>query len=263
MVFQAQLNRRRMVSGAAGVAAVPLAVGVTSVRGEYDYADGSDDTGVAACLLAPEMTAGPFYVDDILVRPDIAENKAGVPLVLTMTVVDAESCAPIPNAAVEIWHCDAGGFYSGFVDSNPGGQPGDAGYIDDGSDPGTFLRGIQISDEDGNVTFDTIYPGWYAGRAIHIHLAVHLGGENEDGIYEGGAIQHVGQVGFDDSITSLIAEVEPYASRTSTFVATDQDGLFRRHLDNESVFVRLEQANPDAIDEGFTGSVLLGIDQTG
>jgi protocatechuate 3,4-dioxygenase beta subunit len=256
MVFQAALNRRRMLAGVAGASLAPLA-GADAIRAQ---APGNDSTPLSTCLLSPEMTEGPYYLDDMLVRSEIAEHKAGIPLTLTMTVVNAETCAPIANAAVDIWHCDANGFYSGFVDNSPGGQANDAGYIDDGSDAGAFLRGIQLTDDAGNVTFATIYPGWYGGRAIHIHLSVHLGGENEDGIYEGGTTAHTGQIGFDDDVTLLVAETEPYAGRTSTFMPTSEDGILAPHLDDESVFVTLTQVNPDAIAEGFTGTILLGID---
>ncbi len=261
MVFQAELNRRRMVAGLAGATIAPLAVGGTVLAQADTSSPTSSESTLTSCLLSPEMTEGPYHLDDMLVRRDITDGKAGVPLDLTMTVVDAETCTPIANAAVEIWHSDANGFYSGFVDNSPGGQAGDAGYVDDGSDAGTFLRGIQVSDPNGNVTFTTVYPGWYGGRAIHIHLSVHLGGESEDGTYEGGTTAHTGQIGFADEVTDIVAGIEPYASRTSTFVLASDDGILAAHLDDESVFVTLEQVNPDAAEEGFTGTILLGIDQ--
>lgn len=257
MVFQAELNRRRMMTGLAGASIVPLAAGAAHAQ---DAESTSEDDMPSTCLLSPEMTEGPYYLDDMLIRQDVAEGKAGVPLDLTMTVVNAETCAPLANAAVEIWHCDANGFYSGFVDNSPGGQPGNAGYVEDESDTGTFLRGIQLSDEAGNVWFQTIYPGWYAGRAIHIHLSVHLGGEDEDGVYQGGTTAHTGQIAFADEVTLLVAETEPYASRTSDFVRAGEDGIFRPHLDDGGVFVTLEQLNPNSIADGLTGTILLGID---
>lgn len=260
MVFQAELNRRRMLAGVAGASIAPLAVGATAFAQDTASTPADGAPAVSSCLLFPEMTEGPYYLDDMLIRQDIAADKAGIPLELTMTVVHAESCAPIANAAVEIWHCDANGFYSGFVDNSPGGQANDAGYIDDGSDAGAFLRGIQVSDDSGNVMFNTIYPGWYGGRAIHIHLSVHLGGEDENGVYEGGTTAHTGQIAFADEITGLVAAVEPYASRTSTFLLTPDDGIFAPHIDDGSVFVTLEQVNPDALEDGFTGAILLGID---
>jgi protocatechuate 3,4-dioxygenase beta subunit len=132
--------------------------------------------------------------------------------------------------------------------------------MEDGSDAGTFLRGIQLSDELGNVRFQTVYPGWYAGRAIHIHLSVHIGGEDANGIYQGGSTAHTGQIAFADDVTLQVAETEPYASRTSDFVRAGDDGIFAQVLDDDGVFVTLEQVNPDAIEDGLTGTILLGVD---
>ena len=93
-----------------------------------------------------------------------------------------------------------------------------------------------------------------------LHLAVHLGGETEDGTYEGGTTAHTGQIGFDDAVTDLVATIEPYSFRTSTFLPTAEDGILAPHLEDESVFVTLEQVTPDAVEDGFTGTILLGID---
>ena len=111
----------------------------------------------AACWLTPAETEGPFYFDPNLVRQDITEGKTGLPLNLTFTVID-ENCSPIPNVLVDIWHCDKDGLYSGY--SQPAGD----------TTGQTFLRGIQLTDASGIARFDTIYPGWYQGRATHIHF---------------------------------------------------------------------------------------------
>ncbi|SPS02025.1 intradiol ring-cleavage dioxygenase [Cupriavidus taiwanensis] len=115
----------------------------------------------AACLLTPAATEGPFYLDDALVRADIRDGRPGQPLRLRIRVVDAQrGCAPVPGALVSIWHCDAQGHYSGE------GR---------GDRQARFLRGVQPADSDGVATFTSIYPGWYAPRAIHIHFKVLLG----------------------------------------------------------------------------------------
>ncbi|ULX51076.1 protocatechuate 3,4-dioxygenase [Cupriavidus taiwanensis] len=115
----------------------------------------------AACLLTPAATEGPFYLDDALVRADIRDGRPGQPLRLRIRVVDAgHGCAPVPGALVSIWHCDAQGHYSG-----EGG----------GDRQARFLRGVQPADSDGMANFTSIYPGWYAPRAIHIHFKVLLG----------------------------------------------------------------------------------------
>jgi protocatechuate 3,4-dioxygenase beta subunit len=115
----------------------------------------------AACLLTPAATEGPFYLDDALVRADIRDGRPGQPLRLRIRVVDAgRGCAPVPGALVSIWHCDAQGSYSGEGRGDPQAR---------------FLRGVQPAGQDGVATFTSIYPGWYAPRAIHIHFKVLLG----------------------------------------------------------------------------------------
>ncbi|WP_373376472.1 intradiol ring-cleavage dioxygenase [Cupriavidus nantongensis] len=115
----------------------------------------------AACLLTPAATEGPFYLDDALVRADIRDGRPGQPLRLRIRVVDAgRGCAPVPGALVSIWHCDAQGHYSGEGRTDRQAR---------------FLRGVQPADSDGVASFTSIYPGWYAPRAIHIHFKVLLG----------------------------------------------------------------------------------------
>jgi protocatechuate 3,4-dioxygenase beta subunit len=121
---------------------------------------------VAACLLSPEATEGPFYVDDVLTRSDIRDGRPGKPLRLRLRVVDAgRACAPVPGALVSVWHCDALGVYSA-TDEGPQGRANRATR---------FLRGVQPTAADGWAAFTTIYPGWYMPRAIHIHVKVLLG----------------------------------------------------------------------------------------
>ena len=155
------------------------------------------------CVLTREQTEGPYYIDVELLRSDITEGKDGLPLQLTLTTLNATSCQPLANATVEIWHCDAAGDYSGFSGSLPGTPGGGAGGpggpppggpggpppggmggpppggVPAGTGPAmrntptndmVFLRGGQVSDASGAVTFQTIYPGWYRGRTVHIHL---------------------------------------------------------------------------------------------
>ncbi|MCY1302635.1 chlorocatechol 1,2-dioxygenase [compost metagenome] len=114
----------------------------------------------AACLLTPEATEGPFYLDDALMRADIRDGRPGQPLRLRLRVVEAQrGCAPVQGALVSVWHCDADGSYSGESATNRQAR---------------YLRGVQATGADGVATFTTIYPGWYPGRAIHIHFKVLL-----------------------------------------------------------------------------------------
>src|SRR3954453_11624734 len=144
-------------------------------------------SGAVACVLSPELTQGPYYVPNEKLRRNITEGKAGVPLELRLTVVDVSTCKPVKGAAVDIWHADAGGAYSGAIAGKPGTN---------------FLRGVQRSDGNGLVLFRSIYPGWYPGRAVHVHVLVHVGGN----------VVHTGQFFFSDSLTDAVYRRAPYSA---------------------------------------------------
>jgi protocatechuate 3,4-dioxygenase beta subunit len=117
-----------------------------------------------ACILTPQAEEGPYYIDPKLVRADIRDGKVGVPLTLRLRVIEAGPCSALSGARIDIWHCDARGIYSAF----PG--QGDRHAID--TTNATFLRGTQMTDKSGWAEFTTIYPGWYPGRATHIHFKI-------------------------------------------------------------------------------------------
>ena len=170
----------------------------------------------AACVLTPEATEGPFYLDLDKVRSDITEGKDGTPLDLKITVVDATGCTPIKDAAIDVWHCDAGGVYSGFGQAGAGGPGGGPGGGQSTTDDQTFLRGTQVTDANGLGEFRTIYPGWYRGRAVHIHMKVHVGG----------SVVHTGQLFFDDGLTDQVYQSAPYSSREPQMCATRRTTSF-------------------------------------
>jgi protocatechuate 3,4-dioxygenase beta subunit len=146
-----------------------MAVTAPESAGASDGFTAADLAQAASCALVPSETEGPYPLLDVLgeagiVRRDITVDRSGVALTLALKLVDVDNaCAPIANAAVYIWHCDAAGVYSGYA------QPG--GVDTRGLD---FLRGVQLSNQRGVVVFKTIYPGWYAGRITHIHFQVYL-----------------------------------------------------------------------------------------
>ncbi len=182
-------NAPPTVPAAATTVVVPTApaapVSATSTLTAADF------TGMGTCVLAPEKTAGPFPLDEQFDRSDITEGVAGHPLRLGLRVLDA-ACAPVTGARVEIWHADATGDYSAFVD-NGGGKDDGAGT--------TFLRGTQAVNADGIAEFLTIYPGWYRGRAVHIHLRVHVDGH----------VALTSQLFFDEAYTGGVYAAAPYA----------------------------------------------------
>jgi protocatechuate 3,4-dioxygenase beta subunit len=173
-------------------------------------ATGLDD----ACILTPQLEEGPFYIDPKLVRADITEGKPGVALGLRLRVVDAGSCMPISGARVDVWHCDARGIYSAF----PG--QGDTHNIDQSNK--TFLRGTQLAGTSGWTEFKTIYPGWYDGRATHIHFKVFL---DERTVL-------TGQTFFPDALNEFIyTNVPDYTGRPRQRVVLNSNDHIAADLD--------------------------------
>ena len=197
-------------------------------------------TTAASVVLAPEMTEGPYYLDLDLVRSDITEDREGAAMAMSLVVIDVNSGSPVEGAAVDVWHCDANGLYSGFVDQSAGSNQG----ATDLSDSGTFLRGTQLTDASGMVTFATIYPGWYQGRTVHIHVKVHVDG-NEI---------HTGQLFFDDAFTDEVyAANEPYSSRSERTTRNDDDNIYGGGGDLSTLTVQ-QTGN------GYTGTLTMGVD---
>jgi protocatechuate 3,4-dioxygenase beta subunit len=226
------------------------------------------------CVLTPEQTEGPFYLPLELMRQDITEGKPGVPLRLRIAVADINACAMLPDAAVDIWHCDAQGYYSG-VDSNPGGNANQSEEAGAGTEAGTFLRGVQLTDADGIAEFQTIYPGWYSGRTVHIHMKVHVGGTPEvlelatpagpdAGTYEGGHVSHTGQIYFDDASSDEVFDTaEAYAGRDNAErLRNDQDGILGENADEPGFILALTPLGEDALVDGFLGEITIGVDPT-
>jgi protocatechuate 3,4-dioxygenase beta subunit len=188
-----RLSRRSLV-GLGGLAAAALAGGGLRVP--------ESQAAPVSCVLTPEQTEGPYYIDGEKVRRDITEGKPGVALRLRTTLVDAATCSVIKGAAVDIWHCDAIGVYSGFGS---------------GARSRTFLRGIQRTDAKGVAVFDTLYPGWYEGRTVHIHVKVHIGG----------TVAHTGQLYFPEAVTDAVYKRVPYRSRPDRSTRNADDPIFR------------------------------------
>jgi len=185
-------------------------------------------TGSAACAVTPSETAGPFPSLTDLIRSDIREGKAGATLTLTITVVNtSNNCAPVANASVEIWQCDAAGNYSQY-----GTQTTQ-----------TYLRGIQTTNSGGQVTFTTIYPGWYQGRATHIHIEV----------TRNGVSSKVTQVAFPESVNAAVYATGVYASRGTNPTANARDGIFADSLDSETATVSGDAGS------GFTAAFRVAI----
>jgi len=235
------------LGGAAlGLAAVSLAAPAVAQATSDAARSGTASSSTAlaaACVLTPEQTQGPYYLDLETVRKNITEGRTGVPLTLRITVVNAATCAPLPNTAVDIWQCDALGIYSGYVS---GGSTPDT----------TFLRGVQLTDSTGVAEFTTIYPGWYVGRALHIHVKTHAGGTVSNGKYQGGHVSHTGQLYFPETYNSKVAALTPYRTNTTYRTLNAQDPFYRNG--GSSTLLTVTQVGTD-ISTGVIGTVVVGI----
>ncbi|WCD98018.1 intradiol ring-cleavage dioxygenase [Streptomyces sp. HUAS 31] len=264
------ITRRRALAVTGGtVAAGGLAVAgyqaafadtATTTAEEATTASASASESSGCMTLMASVTEGPYYLDGALVRKDITEGKSGVPLMLRLTVVDAtDGCTPVKGAAVEIWHCDAWGYYSGYTTANPGGSaPAES---EDGStaDDDTYLRGYQIAGANGAVKFETIFPGWYTPRTCHIHLKVHTGGQKEDGTYEGGKVNHTGQLFFDDTIAEEIFTLEPYSKHSGSYTTLDDDMVYDGG-GASSGLLTLEAVHKKDPSKGYKGFLTVAVD---
>lgn len=201
---------------------------------------------VPDCVLTPEQAEGPFYIDLARVRHDITEDRPGVPLALALTVLDAETCEPIGDAAVDIWHCDALGAYSGETA--------------EGSAGATYLRGIQLTDGNGVARFATIYPGQYPGRTTHIHLKVRVGGRQSDGTYSGGHVSHAGQLFTSDRSDAEVFALPPYSENGGALTPRDADGIFLAEGGSNAVLALAPAGNSISRD-GLRARATLGVDQ--
>ncbi|MGQ4385918.1 intradiol ring-cleavage dioxygenase [Streptomyces sp. SAS_270] len=244
---------RRTVLIATGATAAALAVAAAAPTSPTaDTASAADAAPVAAaavCTLTKEMTEGPYYLDGQYVRADVTEGKAGAPLKLVLTVVDDDTCVPLSNALVEIWHCDALGEYSGFVGGNGHSEP----------DDGTFLRGGVLTGTDGVAKITTIYPGWYRGRCVHIHLKVHTGVTlTSDGSFTGGRELHTGQLFCNETITAAMAKVSPYSTNTVTRTTLAQDSIYDDG-GAASGLLTLTALGSSA-SAGYTGTLAVGVE---
>ncbi|MFE2300105.1 intradiol ring-cleavage dioxygenase [Streptomyces sp. NPDC059445] len=245
-------RRRVVVAGGMAVAAVGVggAAAVNALAATPDTAT-AGSRAETCYTLTSESVEGPYYIDADKIRQDITEDQAGVPLTLVLKVIDAETCEPVRNAAVDIWHCSALGVYSGYEAMGSGGGGGGGGGGPTGTPTGTptgeppsgpppggggghaeptdderYLRGTWKTDRHGRVTFRTVFPGWYQGRCVHIHVKVHVDGTWTDAGYEGGHTCHTGQLFFSEKSVLASAEVAPYSTSTITRTTLDEDTIY-------------------------------------
>ncbi|MER6085430.1 intradiol ring-cleavage dioxygenase [Streptomyces sp. NPDC001833] len=250
------MKRRRVLIGGATMAAAGglMAAGLasadttTSETGSDASTTATGDASSGVCSLTAEVTEGPYSLTGALVREDVREDKEGVEVQYTFTVVDeANDCAPLENALVEIWHCDALGEYSGFVGKN--------GHTE--TDDGTFLRGGQMTDSDGQVSLVSIWPGHYVSRAVHVHMRVHTDVTLTDDSYTGGSIIHTGQLFFDADINTEVQASSPYSDNTTTETQLDDDTIYDGGGASSGLLTLT--ALGDSVSDGYTATLTVGV----
>jgi protocatechuate 3,4-dioxygenase beta subunit len=215
------LSRRQTLRmmGAAGATAVVAFAGEPAARMVPAVRRAAvANAATLDCVVRPQLTEGPYFVDEKLNRSDIRTDpstgavSAGVPLILQFNVtgLGGGNCAPVPNAQVDIWHCDAAGSYSDV--SNGAGQGNTSGR--------KYLRGYQLTDSNGEAVFTTIYPGWYSGRAVHIHFKIRLFSGSQK------TYEFTSQLFFNDTLSDQVYTQSPYNNRATRNTRNSNDGIY-------------------------------------
>jgi protocatechuate 3,4-dioxygenase beta subunit len=246
---RARLSRRDLLGFAANGAAsvvVSQSVLLACAAGAASATDTSSTltSGTPAgssCVLTAALTEGPFFVDEKLNRSDIRTDPgsgavaAGIPLGLTFNVsrVANSACTPLTSAYLDVWHCDSTGTYSDVSGSSR-----------------KFLRGYQVTDANGVAAFTTIYPGWYGGRAVHIHFKLRL--------YAGSSktYEFTSQFFFDDTLTDSVYTQSPYSSRGSRDTRNANDGIYNSLSTNDKAGLTLRTSKTA---DGYAGVINLGV----
>lgn len=207
------------------------------------------------CLLNAEAIRGPFYIPNTLVRRNITDGHAGAPLRVRFQVVDVAGCRPLAGMAVEIWHCDARGAYSGYPSYPPDEFPlVDPEGVYEPDDDERFCRGIQFTDADGMVEFETIVPGWYTPRTPHIHVRVARPGPPALA-FDDERVVLTNQVYFPDELTAqLFASEAPYDERGASPFTNRNDGVIHSSGGADGGFLRMSRAG-----DWHVGSLTLGV----
>jgi protocatechuate 3,4-dioxygenase beta subunit len=247
---RARLSRRDLLGFAAkGAASVVVSQSILLAcsAGAASATDSSTATTTgtattgASCVLTAALTEGPFFVDEKLNRSDIRTDPgsgavaAGIPLALAFNVsrVANNACTPLTSAYLDVWHCDSTGIYSDVSGSSR-----------------KFLRGYQITDANGVAAFTTIYPGWYGGRAVHIHFKLRL--------YAGSSktYEFTSQFFFDDALTDSVYTQAPYSSRGSRDTRNAVDGIYNSLSTNDKAGLTLQTSTRA---DGYAGVINLGV----
>jgi protocatechuate 3,4-dioxygenase beta subunit len=247
-LLESVISRRRLMLGSLTVlagAVVAACTGRSQSALSSSPSPSPSATAVAtpACVVTPTETEGPYFVDERLNRSDITSDpsngtaRPGVPLTVTFTVarVGSGGCTALSGAQVDVWHCDASGVYSDVAANNSVGKK--------------FLRGYQLTDAAGVAKFTTIYPGWYGGRAVHVHFKIRT--------FAGGSktYEFTSQIFFDDAVTDAVYKQAPYSSRGTRDTRNQNDMVYTSS--NNSGVMLLAALTPTSA--GYAAAFAVGL----
>jgi protocatechuate 3,4-dioxygenase beta subunit len=257
------VSRRKLFGMAAGAAATVVisqsligcaANAMTSTdtsgttTGTTTGTTGRTASGTTSCVQTAALTEGPYFIDEKLNRSDIRTDpvtgttSAGVPLVLTFNVsrVASSACTPLTGAYLDVWHCDASGTYSDV--SGNGNGAGGAGH--------KFLRGYQITDANGIAKFTSIYPGWYSGRAVHIHFKLRL--------FAGATTTYefTSQFFMDEALTTQVHALSPYSNKGTRNTLNTTDGIYNSLSAAQKSALTLQATKTT---DGYSGVINLAV----
>ena len=239
--FHERSMSRRDALGTLG--AMGLATIVGSRIATPARAAGASVVVEGACTLTPELTIGPYFVDERLERSDVRGDSTSpfiadaVPLYLAINATSAlaSGCPALAGVQIDIWHCHAGGLYSDEAQNGTTGE--------------TWLRGYQITDASGNVAFTTIYPGWYQGRTVHIYVMARYYDSTGNTTY-----QFTTQLFFDEATNNLVLANYPYNTRGTRDTTNQNDGIY------DAAMLLDLSGNSDG---SYTGTIMLGLELEG
>ncbi|KAL4964202.1 intradiol ring-cleavage dioxygenase [Aspergillus stella-maris] len=218
------------------------------------------------CVLAPETIWGPYGIDGELHRHDVREGQKGIDLYLDIGVIDVETCEPMPDAYLTIWACNATGTYSSYTGIDPdtaelldGWTKNDEGTTDNE----TFLRGITKTDSEGMSEFLTIFPGYYTSRTTHIHVTVQTNVTDDETSYSTAAVQHIGQLFFEEDLLNTVYQEEPYVQHLATLNRTSnaEDSLLSSIGDGYSPIISTALLG-ETFAEGLVGYITIGVNRS-
>eukprot|EP00644_Phytophthora_capsici_P008649 jgi/Phyca11/7578/fgenesh1_pm.PHYCAscaffold_20_\ len=209
------------------------------------------------CVLEPEVTEGPYYVNGEFIRQDVREDQEGINLYAELQFVDVNTCEPVNNLYVDFWHCNSTGVYSGVVASG-NGDTSDASNINN-----TALRGLAPTDKDGIVSFTSTFPGHYTGRTTHIHI---LGSYNgtvlKNNTYAGGVGVHVGQIFFDQDLIAKVEATGVYATNTQELTLNADDMIYNQSAATGFDPIMEYTLLGDTVGDGIFAWISVGVDMT-